>query len=502
MRRIVSVWLPHLSTDRLARRRGAPVEPLAMVTAAQGGLRIAGVDAVARAAGIATGMAAADARALCPSLRTAPAAPEADMAALTALADWCRRWSPWTAVESLGADGSGGLWLDVSGCAHLFGGEPAMVEAMVDALGRLGFRALLGLADSPGAAWAAARFLCRDGAGTAIVPEGAARQWLSGLPPAALRLPPATMASLDRLGLRSIGDLLGLPRGPLAGRFGPELALRLDQLLGRAPEPISPRREAEPYEERLSFAEPIGRTESIVAALRRMLDALCKRLERDRHGARRLELVLFRVDGGVERLVLGTAHPARDPTHLARLFGERLDKLDGGFGIEAMLLSALVVEFLAADQRHLTERHGVAGDGLAMLIDRLANRLGRERIFRPAAHASHLPERAVRAVTPLGPYRGGGWPVGERPARLLPHPEAVEAGPGDPPASFRWRGRRLRVAHAEGPERLAAEWWHAATPAPPTAIRDYWRIEDEDGRRYWLFREGRRGRWYVQGLFA
>jgi protein ImuB len=505
-----------LATDRLTRpgaahadRRDRPFATGGQVGAA---LRLSGVNAAAQRAGLGPGMTWADARAVCPEVALAPARPEDDLALLDRLADWALRYTPWTALEGLDATGGGGLWLDITGCAHLFAtaaepdGERPLIADLSRRLAALGLTARAGLADGKGAAWAAARFLDPDQP-HGLMPEGAARQILPSLPVAALRLDAATLATLERLGLRRVGDLLDLPRAPLAARFGRVLAQRLDQALGRHPEPFAPRRPPAPYRARLGFPEPIGRQDDVAAGLDRLLAALCGRLERDGRGARHLILEAFRVDARVERLSVGTARPVRDPRHLARLFAETLGGLDAGFGIESLVLSIPRADSMAETQGHCLD---AAGQGLgqdkdlSLFLDRLGSRLGAGAVLRPVAHASHLPEKAVRPLPPLAPLPPGaaGWPRRPRPPRLLPRPEPVEdagrASGGPPPDSFRWRRHRLTVTRADGPERIAAEWWHGSAPPGPRAVRDYWRVEDAEGRRLWLFHSG--GSWFVHGV--
>lgn len=463
---------------------------MATIAAVHGGLRVRAANKAALALGIGPGLPLADARAIHPGLKTVEARPEQDAAALRDLADWLGRYSPWTAV-----DGADGIWIDSTGCAHLFGGEEAMMADIALKLAGLGLALRAGLADSPGAAWAAARYAIRDGDWT-IIPEGAARQWLAGLPVAALRLSPTAAEGLNRLGLRRIADLLALPRAPLAARFGTEVAERLDQLLGLRGEPLSPLRPVAPFASRIAFAEPIGRTEDVAAAIRRLLEDVCARLAHAAQGARRLELALFRADGTVIRQGVGTARPVRDPAHLARLFAEGLDKLDAGFGIEAMTLTATVAEGLAAAQLGLTTASR-CGE-LSLLVDRLGHRLGAAAVMRLAPRPGHIPEQAVVPAPPLGRLEGA-WRAGPRPARLLPHPEAIEAE-GEPPRRFRWRRGLHEVTRTEGPERIAAEWWHGFEPTPPAMLRDYYRVEDGQGRRFWLFRQGQGG-WFLHGLF-
>jgi protein ImuB len=497
-KRILCLWFPLLATDRLTRPEGPLAawreRPLVTAQEEQGGLRVAAANPPAREAGIHPGQPLADARALLPGLKSVPAEPDLDMRWLSALADWGRRYTPWTAIE-----GNEGLWLDVSGCAHLCGGEEKMLDDIAGRLDGFGFRVRAGLADTPGAAWAMARFGDQP---RSIVPEGAGRQWLSGLPIQALRLPRQTIETLRRLGIRRLSDLLALPRGPLAQRFGGDVALRLDQMLGRMPEPISPRRPVARYRARLAFAEPIGRTEDVAAALRHLLERLCDLLDKEGMGARRLALDLHRVDGTIVRQEIGTAGPVRDPGHLERLFRDRLNGLDAGFGIEIMILEAVSHEALSAQQTALEAQ--ARGHALPLLVDQLRQRLGEDRVFRFAPRERHHPEAALDRAPPLG-RAPPPWPRRPpRPLRLLQPPERIEAEAEDPlgtPLAFSWRRDRHAVTRAEGPERIAVEWWHRATPPPSEAIRDYWRIEDALGRRFWLFRDGD-GAWHLHGFFG
>ncbi len=503
------------------------------------------VNQAAEQAGLRPGMALADARAMMPALRIAPATPREDAAALARLADWCGRYSPWTAAgrpdtdpyggdatatgggdpfQSLEGAGGAGLWLDATGCAHLFGGEEAMLDELVTHVRGLGFSVRAAMADTPGCAWAMARFAPGDATWVTVPPDGAAAA-LAPLPVAALRLGPAIAAGLHGLGIRRVADLADLPRAPLAARFGETVAARLDAALGRRAETISPERHRPPLAARLAFPEPLGRAEDIAAALDIVLAELCRTLEHEAKGARRLTLVLYRPDGSLTRHTIGTARPNRDPAHLARLFAGRLGDIDPGFGIEEIMLAATVAEKLAADQL------GLGGDGragtadpaaLEALIDRLANRLGAGAVQGAVFRESHLPERAA-GFRPVGDRPGGGGvkpdgapPPNPRPVCLLRPPEPIEALGGEPdgaPARFRWRRVLHRIARIEGPERIAPEWWRAAPDAEGThgaleaGTRDYYRAEDTNGRRFWLYREAAAAppatdRWYLHGLFG
>jgi protein ImuB len=540
MKRIVSLWLPTLATDRIARRPltkppDAAAEPPRVTAAGERGrLVVAGVNQAARMLGIAPAMPLADARALMPGLDVHEADPVGDTKTLDGLAAWCGRYTPWAAVEAGTPPGSGGLWLDVSGCAHLFGGEAALLEDMVARLRGLGFGAHAALADTPGAAWAWARF--GDNGGPVLRPGGA-RKALAGLPVAALRLAPETVDALDRLGLRRIGALYDMPSAPLTARLGSEVRKRLDQALGALAEPISPRRPAAPFSARLAFPEPVSLPTDIEAALDRLLVLLCARLEAAHLGARRIEFAIHRSDGSHDGIRAGASRPSRDPRHLMRLLAPKLERLDpagpdGHSGVEVAVLAFPAVAAFEAGQRAmprigvgigvgigagelaLTSHMGQRDPELAALADRLAGRLGAGNVRVLALRESHWPERAaIRHSVLDGPPPASAAPrnLPPRPLRLLARPEPVEvmgaiAGGVARPAAFRWRKFAHEIARAEGPERIAPEWWREID-RPPLPARDYYRVEDRAGRRFWLFREvaaedAQAGDWYLHGQFG
>jgi protein ImuB len=486
--------------------------PFATVIGAAGRLLLAAVDAAAAVAGLAPGMPLADALSFVPGLVTRPAEPEADHAALLRLAEWCGRYSPWTAP-----DGDAGVKIDISGCAHLWGGEAELAADLSRRLARQGIAHRIAVADTLGAAWALAHFGTGDGA---VMIPAQIRETLAPLPVEALRLDPATVQGLRRVGLRHIGELFPMPRASLARRFGETVARRLDQLDGALPEPLSPLGEAPTRRVRLSFAEPIADPDSLATATERLAGDLTAWLAREGVGARRLDLGFHRVDGRVERIRLGTARPSRDPAHLAKLLTARLDTIDPGLGVEDMILAAYVVEELGAEQAGF-DSDVARGADLALLVDQLAAQLEPDALVRVEPRESHLPERASVAVPIAGesnekpkvvPGRiEEGYRKLPRPVRLFQPPEPVEAFwmvPDDPPFHFSWRRQRHRITQADGPERVAEEWWQPGGDAErDDAIRDYYRVEDEEGRRFWLFRAGLPGydrppRWYVHGVFA
>ncbi|MBT6431155.1 MAG: DNA polymerase Y family protein [Rhodospirillaceae bacterium] len=540
-KRILSLWLPQWPTDRLyrawqkasgrtprgARKEGseggqpAREEPLALAVAQQGGQRVGAANMAAQAAGVRVGMMLTDARALVLDLKIRDLLPEEDARALAGLADWCGRYSPWVAVDKEEV-GSYGICLDVTGCAHLFGGEAAMLDDLSRRLTGFAIQAQMAIADSLGAAWAVARYGARYGsAATAIVPVGGAREALDRLPVGALRLSVEAADGLTRLGLGRIGELYALPPGALTARFGREVTYRLDQALGRSDEPLSPRPAKTSFWSRMAFPEPIGHRDHIAGATAQLVEDLCAVLEGEERGARRIELRLYLADGTVERIRAGLNQASRQPDHLLRLLSEHLPSLEAQFGADLMILMAGRSDPLPAGQRSIDNiaAGASAGENLAPLLDRLGNRLGTANVARFAPVQSYLPEQAARLVPPLpggGEGGAGQWRhIARRPVYLLPRPEPVEAVaevPDGPPVLFRWRGIAHRVRRGDGPERIAPEWWHemqAEAAGLARETRDYYRIEDSRGQRYWLYRRGLYGgdgtsapEWYLHGFFA
>jgi protein ImuB len=458
----------------------------------------------------------AEARARAPDLIALADDPAGAASSLATLADWCGGYSPWTAI-----DGRDGIWLDLTGAVPLFPSEAALAADLLGRLRQRGFACRAAIADTPGAAWALARHgMGAEGADmmAVIAPPGGQRLALATLPVTALRLAPELVQELRRLGLRRIEQLYRLPRAPLAPRFGTIVAERLDQALGLIQEPISPRRPPAPRQVRQACAEPLISAEALTQATRNLIEALCRQLAAEGLGARRLSLSCYRVDCRVERVRIGTSRPSRDPAHLLRLIAPEIATIAPELGIELLRLEALEVERLGPEQLDLTGTPAVsdprlAGDArLAPLIDRLANRLGADQVLRLAPVASHVPERACCAVPALAaPPLLGRWPeTGRpRPLRLLMPPDPIEVMapvPDDPPLTFRWHRILHRVVHAEGPERIAAEWWRDPAVTEDD-IRDYYRVEDASGSRFWLYRRGfyrpeASPRWFLHGFFG
>ncbi len=549
--------------------------PFALTGTGAAGVRLYAINCRAAEEGLATGMTLTDARALVPGLKTRRAGPAADHKALLRLARWCGRYTPWVSCGgvscggvSCGEAGNGEdstITLDISGCGHLFGGEENLLRDLSMRLSAFGITHRLGCAGTLGAAWAIARFgACHDLAKNTfdVVTSGEALEKIKELPVAALRLEEDTVALLGRLGLKTIGSLHGLPRLALMRRFpsrgsgralGEAVLLRLDQALGKRDEPLSPLTPAPAFRTRMAFAEPLMERTGLAHALNSLLADLTAVLARAGKGARRLSLAAYGADASVSRIAIGTGAPSRDPDHLMFLFRERLERIGLQYGIDLLILNAERVDTLTATQQSMVGGGGAPGGVgdhgdtgafagqnttplvaplVAPLIDRLANRLGPANVGRSRPRESHLPERAERrisaltglseppAVSPESPPTVPPANMSDRarPFRLFGRPEPLEViaeVPEGPPLSFRWRRMNIRVVRAEGPERIAPEWWLdnnscSAGGCCGDAVRDYYQIEDAEGRRFWVYRDGlyrdagRNGppRWYIHGLFA
>ncbi|WP_461426810.1 DUF6504 family protein [Gymnodinialimonas sp.] len=553
-RRILSLWFPRLGAERVLRMAPALVETPLVTVAEIGNLRqLVATTQVAERLGLSRGQSLSEAMVLCPDLVTRPQDPGREAALLAALRRWAGKFSPWVAEE-----GAESLIIDLTGCAHLFGGEEALFAQVHEDCADLGLSVCAGIADTAGAAWALARYAGGGGlvpemvrgrsgdaidqearatrsrarkrhwvkggpapatevAGTAprIAQPGGTRQALAPLPIAALRVTPDITTGLARLGLRRIGDVLTLPRAGLARRFGRGLMQRLDQALGIEPEPISPAGAPLHFAVRLSLPEPIGLEADIVAGLERILPPLCEKLRARGRGARRVRLELSRVEGDTQVVEIGLARPADQPDKLQPLFAMKLDDVDAGFGIDRLRVIAHVTEPL-----HATEHKGgwavaqeaagprARGQDMADLIARLGARVGLEAIRRARPADSHIPEKTSvpLAAAWSEPEPSGTWPAPTRPRPLTlfqPEPVTAPATPDVPP-EFRWRGRRFEIQSAQGPERIAPEWWLDERQWR-TGVRDYWRVTTRDGARLWLYYAhggAQSGGWFAQGDFG
>ncbi|MEM9844148.1 MAG: DNA polymerase Y family protein [Pseudomonadota bacterium] len=550
-RRILSIWFPHLAAERVLRHMNLdPDVPFAVVGEVGQMQVLHTLNAAAAAAGLQRDQPLRDAHAVCAGLITKAANPPEDARFLNSLARWAEQLSPWVAVE-----GTSALTIDISGCAHLFGGEEALLDKIRIESGQFGLTAQCGIAGTVGAAWALARFAGRRpgptrsgdaidqearatrsraakrrhwerggaaptapcGSGTAgvqhIADPGKIYQAVSPLPVTALRIGPDDAAALNRLGLRKIGDLLGQPRAPLARRFGKGLILRLDQMMGSAPEPVSPQRAAPRFATRLSLPDPIGLREDVTAALDRLVPRLCRLLEKEGQGARLIRLEVYRCDSTVTAIEIGLAQPADTPDRIHALLDLKLDEIDAGFGIDVIRLEAIVTEpiqrrtragHLDADAaaRARTDQNTALQD----LLGRLGGRVGFEAITRRHPVSSHIPEKTAQVLAAAWSEPASGWPAPPAPRPLLIwRPEPVNAPDHpQPSATFRWRGRDHGVTEARGPERIAPEWW-LDEPDWRSGVRDYWHVVTDRGDRLWLYYAHggtMSAGWFCHGKFA
>ncbi|AYD04756.1 nucleotidyltransferase (plasmid) [Neorhizobium sp. NCHU2750] len=462
---------------------------------------VSAADTAARKAGVHVGMPAAKAQALFRGLMLVDADPIADAAALERITLWALTiYSPIVAV-----DGTDGIVMDTEGADHLQGGELPMVTMIANRFLSRTLTARVAVADTWGAAHACARAISRE---TVIVPIGQTVKAVEKLPISLLRLPPKIIGDLRTLGFQTIGELANTPRAPLTLRFGPEIGRRLDQMFGRAAEPIDPIRTPDLIEVSRAFSEPIGAAETINKYVGRLIVQLIDELQKRGLGVRRADLIVEKVDGTRQAIRAGTARPARDVAWLTKLFRDRTEKIEPGFGIEKLTLVAVMAEPLEETQKVSSLVEDEVTD-VTPLIDIYGNR--GQRVYRWGPVASDIPERSVQriaaAADPIAAVWVGHW---RRPVRLLARPELITAIallPDRPPASIVWRGKRRKVVRADGPERIFGEWWQR--DAEMEAVRDYFVIEDEAGERLWVYRAGdgvdpETGdrRWFCHGIFA
>lgn len=483
--------------------------PFALIEKRRGAMRIAALDPHALALGLTPGMALADARARVPDLAAIDHDPQADRRWIERIAELCDRYTPMVAIDPPDA-----VILDITGCAHLLGGEPAMAAEVAARLARLGLDVRHAFAATPPGALALARFHASPAADETANEDGALRR----LPIAALRLDGEATTALRRAGLKTIGDLAARPTAPLSARFGEEASAALDRLLGRVDSRIVPLRPPPALFFERRFAEPIGHADVALQVIGELAGDASRALEERSAGGRQFDVRLYRSDGAVRDLAVETSLPMRDPAMLMRLFGERVtslaDPIDPGFGFDMIRLAVPAFEPLGACQLRL-EGGAVPREALAALVDRLGARLGRGRIRRFGLRDTHIPEQSVLTLPAVDAASPARWPAatpGEpplRPLHLFDPPQRIEVVaevPDGPPHRFRWRRTLHEVRRYEGPERIAAEWWKQG--GKPGLTRDYYRVEDARGRRFWIFRHGLYGTekndpaWYVHGLFA
>jgi protein ImuB len=496
-RRFVSIWFPHLTTDWFAlRETHLRNVPFVLSAPSHGRMVITAANATAQAMGIDAGMVLTDARALVPELQVLDDKPNLSDQLLKRIAEWCIRFTPVVAVDS-----PNGLFLDATGCSHLWGGDEYYLATIVERLNARGYDVSISMADTLGVAWAVARF----GKNLRVVNSGGHIEALMSLPPQALRLEVETVERLHKLGLQRIGQFIGMPRASLRRRFGQQFIDRLNLVIGREEETFEPIQPIEPYQERLPCLEPIINATGIEIALDHLLKTLCLRLQQEQKGLRQAVFKSYRMDGKVEKLEIGTNRPSHNVKHLFKLFEIKISTLDPGLGIELFVLEASKVEDHYSFQEKLWEdAGGLEDERLSELIDRLMSKTGVQAIrYLPDEH--YWPERSFKPASSLLEKLTTQWRTDKlRPLQLLSIPEKIEVTapiPDYPPMTFLHKGKLHRIIKADGPERIEQEWW-----LQRGQHRDYYRVEDEEGLRYWLFRLGHyddeKYQWFIHGFFA
>ncbi|MEO5891899.1 MAG: DNA polymerase Y family protein [Ferruginibacter sp.] len=499
IKRFVAVWFRHLNTDWMTRRQpGLKGKPFILAAPDHGKMIITAASPFAQVQGVNIGMAVADARAIIPSLQVFDDEPERPAILLKAIAEWCIRYTPLAAIDL-----PDGLILDVTGCVHLWGGEQPYLDHIIARLNGFGYEVKAAMADTVGAAWAIARF----GQGNFIIDSGGQTTAMLSLPATALRLGPGVLELLQKLGLRQVKNIIGLPRAALGRRFGKELITRLDQAMGHEEEITSPVQPVEIYQERLPCLEPIVTATGIQVALQRLLEKLCASLQQVQKGLRRAVFKCYRADGKIEKISIGTHRASYNEAHLFKLLELHIPSIEPASGIELFTLDALQIEDVSPLQEKIWEGTGGLQDtGLAELMDRLANKIGAGNIHRYLPDEHYWPERSIKTALSLCEPLPIAWQANKlRPIQLLTPPEPIEVTalvPDYPPMLFRYNGTLYKIKKADGPERIEREWWLKDGPH-----RDYYRVEDEEGRRYWLFKSGhytedKTYRWFIHGFFA
>lgn len=497
--RFLSLWFRHLTTDWLALRRPELKEaPFVFAAPVRGRMVVTAANVLAEVQGITAGMAAADAKAIVPALQVVDDIPAQAAKLLKALGEWCIRYSPLIAVDL-----PDGLILDISGCAHLWGGEREYLKEIVTRLRSKGYDVRGAIADTVGTAWAVARFARIK----PIIEPGAQANALLSLPPAALRLEAVILERLQKLGFYKIESFIGMGRSVLRRRFGQEFLLRLDQALGNEHEPLQLLQPPEPFSERLPCLEPIRTATGIEIAIKTLLENLCRRLQGEGKGLRTAVLKGYRIDGQIIQADIGTNRATNHTGHLFKLFELKIPLLEPDLGVELFTLEAPKVEDVSPEQEALwlPEGCGLEDTGLAELLDRLANKIGAANIHRYLPQEHYWPERSVKLAPSLKAKPQTTWRTGRpRPSLLLPRPERIEVTapvPDYPPMVFIYKNEVHHIKKADGPERIEREWWLDEGPH-----RDYYQVEDEEGRRYWVFRSGHysegKSDWFIHGFFA
>lgn len=488
-KRVVSLWFPKLASNRILRLN--PIDgPFALVHHEQNADRLYCLNKAAESAGLHPGMSFSDARAFCPELQSQSTDLFADRRFLYALARWARYYCPW-----VGLDGRDGLQLDISGCAHLFGGEEKMLTHMQKRLKRTGLQVRISAADTLGAAWALSHYAPQN---NVISPPDKTLDFIKDLPIASLRLTDKDVISFRRLGVHNVGQMLALPRKNINRRFSPDVLEQLDKAMGWQSEKITPVGDPPHFGVRMNLPEPIGLQSDVMLGLERLLERLVSKLTQFEYGARNLRFVVRKVDQENEHVDLKLARPMRDPERLLKLFERGVGEIDAGFGIDQIQLRAILAEPLPVEQ--IGDSNVQSEDALDDLISRLGSRIGLDNIVRFTPKPTHIPEQGFAMPAAAWSVPVSDWPeTPPRPLRFFA-PEMIEGSQRTPPNSFRWRRMLFAVKKASGPERISPEWWTEDSNWR-RGLRDYWRVETQQGQRLWLFFTPQNPAWFVHGEF-
>jgi protein ImuB len=501
-KRFVSIWFRHLNTDWFSIHQPRLKDlPFVLRTSSHGRMIITASNAIAERKGITSGMVLADVRAIITDLEVQDDKPDLSTRLLKRLAEWCTRFSPFVAVDL-----PNGLILDVSGCSHLWGGDFPYISDIIKKLNTRGYHVRVGMADTVGAAWAVARFGKATNGPDLIVRKGLQLEALMPLPPESLRLEQGVIERLHKLGLHHIRQFINMPRTSLRRRFGQHMLDQLDKATGHAMELIEPVQPIEPYQERLPCMEPIVTAAGIEIALQQLLETLCLRLQQEQKGIRTAVFKGYRVDGKVEQIDIATNRPSIHAKHLLKLFEHKLPTIEPALGIELFVLEAPKVEDHLPQQEKMWDGSiGLEDERLSELVDRLASRIGMKNIHRYLPDEHHWPERSFRPALSLLEKLTTTWRTDKlRPLQILSAPDPIEVTapiPDYPPMLFRYKGKIHKIIRADGPERIEQAWWFQQGQH-----RDYYRVEDEEGHRYWIFRLGHYDdkvhQWFIHGFFA
>jgi protein ImuB len=496
--RYISIWFRHLNTDWFSlRQTNLKTLPFVLKTPSHGRMVITSVNYTAEKSGITTGMVLADARALLPELQVMDDNPDLPVKLLTRLAEWCIRFTP-----IAGIDPPDGILLDASGCAHLWGGEELYLREIIRKLNARGYDIRAAMADTPGVAWAVARY----GQSSHVVARGNGLEALFPLPPQALRLEPESVERLHKLGLHQICKFIKMPRSSLRRRFGSQILKQIDLALGQEIEIIKPVIPVEPFQERLPCLDPVATAPGIEMALQQLLNKLCHRLLQEQKGLRKTIFKCYRVDGKLVQVDIGTNRPTHHVSHLLKLFETKLPLIEPGLGIDLFILEATVIEeHLSRQEKMWEDSSGLEDSRLAEFLDRVGGKVGVNAIHRYLPDEHFWPERSLKISSSLLEEPLAVWSNDKlRPLQLLRTPERIEVTapiPDYPPMLFRYKGAVHKIIKSDGPERIEQEWW-----IQQGKHRDYYRVEDEDGRRYWIFRLGHYHeesyQWFLHGQFA